>query len=84
VARLLGIRLLALDAKLVVAPAEVQGRTRPTADSAVAPPARVRAIGAGLTAAERSLAEGTLSLAVARGTASDANPARRVRGRVGA
>ncbi|HWM09433.1 MAG TPA: hypothetical protein VNO82_08810 [Solirubrobacteraceae bacterium] len=69
-ARLLGIRLLALDAKLVVAPAEVKGRTRHLAGGA---PRRTRAIGAGLSAAERALSEGALSLAGARGMRSTAS-----------
>jgi hypothetical protein len=64
VARLLRIRLLAIDASLIVAPAHVQGQTRTAAhrrDEMLAPataPRRSHAIGAGLAAAERILDEG--------------------------
>jgi hypothetical protein len=53
VARLLRIRLLAIDARLIVAPAHVQRRT-PTL---VTPRTRGRRIGTGLAAAERMLDE---------------------------
>jgi hypothetical protein len=55
VARLLGIRLLTLDARVTVVPAELNGR-------AGAP----RAIGTGLAAAERLLGDGTASLSASR------------------
>jgi hypothetical protein len=51
VARLLRIRLLAIDARLIVTPAHVQRRTR-------TPVALGRRIGTGLAAAERMLDEG--------------------------
>jgi hypothetical protein len=54
VARLLRIRLLAIDARLIVAPARVQRRTR----TPVTPRTRSRRIGTGLAAAERMLDEG--------------------------
>jgi hypothetical protein len=72
VARLLRIRLLVIDASLIVAPAHVRGRTRAatyTADERLAPDTprtRARAIGAGLAAAERCLSEGAASLARSR------------------
>ena len=53
VARLLRIRLLSIDARLIVAPAHVQRRT-PTP---VTPRTRTRTIGSGLAAAERRLDE---------------------------
>jgi hypothetical protein len=53
VARLLRIRLLAIDARLIVAPAHVQRRTPPP----VTPRTRGRRIGTGLAAAERMLDE---------------------------
>ena len=54
VARLLRIRLLAIDARLIVAPARVQRRTR----TPVTARTRSRRIGTGLAAAERMLDEG--------------------------
>jgi hypothetical protein len=66
VARVFRVRLLELDASLVVAPADVQSRT---------PAARPRtrtgrpAIGAGLVAAERAIDEGAASLAASRARA---------------
>jgi hypothetical protein len=54
VARLLRIRLLAIDARLIVAPARVQ----PRAQTPVTPRTRSRRIGTGLAAAERILGEG--------------------------
>jgi hypothetical protein len=54
VARLLRIRLLAIDARLIVAPAHVQRRTR----TPVTPRTRSRRIGTELAAAERMLNEG--------------------------
>lgn len=53
VARLLRIRLLAIDARLIVAPAHVQRRTQ----TPVTPRTRGRRIGTGLAAAERMLDE---------------------------
>ena len=54
VARLLRIRVLAIDARLIVAPAHVQRRTR----TPVTLRTRGRRIGTGLAAAERMLDEG--------------------------
>jgi hypothetical protein len=54
VARLLRIRLLAIDARLIVAPAHVQRRTR----TPVTPRPHRRRIGTGLAVAERMLDEG--------------------------
>jgi hypothetical protein len=54
VARLLRVRLLAIDAKLIVTPAHVQRRTR----TRVTLRTRDRRIGTGLAAAERMLDEG--------------------------
>jgi hypothetical protein len=51
VARLLGIRLLTIDASVIVVPAQLNGRA---AGDMSAP----RAIGAGLAAAERLLGDG--------------------------
>lgn len=62
VARLLGIRLLTIDARVIVAPARVTEELR----GPVAPRTRTRAIGAGLPAAETFLSEGAASLAAAR------------------
>jgi hypothetical protein len=53
VARLLRIRLLAIDASLIVAPAHVQRRT----GTPVTPGTRSRRIGTGLAAAERIIDE---------------------------
>jgi len=63
VARLFRVRLLEIDASLVVAPADVQGRT-----PAVRPRTLTRrpTIGAGLVAAERAIDEGAASLAASR------------------
>ena len=58
VARLLRIRLLAIDARLIVAPAHVQRRTR----TPVTPRTRGRRIGTGLAAAERMLDEGAVGV----------------------
>jgi hypothetical protein len=75
VARLLRIRLLAIDARLIVAPAAVEGRTRAAARGAdamlapVTPPTRTRATGAGLTRAARLLSEAAASLAASRAAA---------------
>ena len=74
VARLLRIRLLAIDARLVVAPAQVEGRRRAAARVAdgmlapATPPTRTRAIGVGLSTAEQFLSEGAASLAASRVT----------------
>ena len=54
VARLLRIRLLTIDARLIVAPAHVQRRMQ----TAVTLRTRGRRIGTGLTVAERMLDEG--------------------------
>ena len=62
VARLLRIRLLAIDARLIVAPAHVQRRTQ----TPVTLRARGRRIGTGLAAAERMLDEGTAGVRRAR------------------
>jgi hypothetical protein len=61
VARLFRLRLLEVDASLVVAPANVQGRT-----PAVPPRTPRRTVGAGLVAAERVLDDGAASLAASR------------------
>jgi hypothetical protein len=72
VARLLGVRLLVIDANLIVAPAQVKDRTRAAtyatgkALAPVEPPTRTHAIGAGLAAAERYLSEAAASLARSR------------------
>ncbi len=63
VARLFRIRLLAVDASVVISPARVHGRT-----PVVTPGAQRRAIGAGLVAAERFIDEGASSLAASRAT----------------
>jgi len=82
VARLLRIRLLAVDARLIVAPAQVEGRRRAAARIAdgklapVAPPTRTRSIGAGLSTAERFLSEGATSLAASRAARVTTPPAR--------
>jgi hypothetical protein len=73
-ARLLGIRLLALDANVVIAPAEVtvpwarsnDPSYRAPARSSSLPPARSGAIGGGLAEAARSIDEGAALLAEAR------------------
>jgi hypothetical protein len=67
VARLFKVRLLAVDARLVISPAQVQGRT-----PAVMPRTRQRTIGARLVAAERFMAEGRASLAASRVTGATA------------
>ena len=59
VARLLGMRLLTLDASVIVVPAQRNGRA---AGEMFAP----RAIGTGLAAAERLLGDGAASLAASR------------------
>jgi hypothetical protein len=61
VARLFRFRLLTIDARLVVSPAQVHGRV-----PAVAARAQ-RTIGARLNAAERVIDEGATSLAASRG-----------------
>jgi hypothetical protein len=70
VVRLLRVRLLVIDANLIVAPAQVKDRTRAYAIgkalAPVTPPTRTRAIGAGLAAAERCLSEAAASLARSR------------------
>lgn len=64
VARVLRIRLLVVNASVIVGPAQVEGRTRPT--TYAGGDARPRAIGAGLAGAERCLSEGAASLARSR------------------
>ena len=69
VARLLRVRLLVIDARLIVTPAQVKDRARVAAVAADEPRAartRPRAIGAGLAAAERCLTAGAASLARSR------------------
>ena len=64
-ARLLGLRLLGVEAAVVVAPAEMREAAVP------APRLRPRPIGAGLAAAERCIDEGAAVLAASRGSASE-------------
>jgi hypothetical protein len=78
IARLFRIRLLAIDASLVISPAQVRGRS-----SAATPRARARAIGAGLLAAERVIDEGAASLAASRATAITATAITASRPRAG-
>jgi hypothetical protein len=73
VARLFRIRVLAVDASLVVSPAHVQGRT-----PAVMPRTRPRTIGARLVVAERFIDEGAANLAASHATGATA-PQRRPR-----
>jgi hypothetical protein len=61
VARLFRLRLLAVDASVVISPARAKRRS--PAVAARTPP---RAIGAGLAAAERCIDEGAASLAASR------------------
>jgi len=68
-ARLFRIRLLAIDAGLVVSPAHVKGRS-----PAVTPHTGSRAIGAGLVAAERFIDEGAASLAASAAAGTTASP----------
>jgi len=77
-ARLLGMRLLTLDATVVVAPADVMvrssaprrdSRPRGPARSVGASPARSGALGRGLAEAVRSIDEGAAMLAETRRTA---------------
>jgi hypothetical protein len=63
VARLFRIRVLAIDASVVISPARVTGRT-----PGVAARTRSPTIGAGLAAAERVIDEGAASLAASRAT----------------
>jgi hypothetical protein len=73
-ARLLGIRLLTLEANVVIAPTEVtvpwaqsnDPSHRSPARSSSLPPARSGAIGGGLADASRSIDEGAALLAEAR------------------
>src|SRR5687768_16064266 len=58
VARVFRIRLLAVDARVVISPAHVHGQS-----PNVPPRTQRRAIGAGLVAAERLIDEGASSLA---------------------
>jgi hypothetical protein len=74
VARLLGIRLLTLDATVALVPADVTARTSSRGASpagtparpASVPPARSGATGRGLAVAVRSIDEGAALLAEAR------------------
>jgi hypothetical protein len=68
VARLFRIRLLVVDARLVVTPARVKDGRRAAAglSDVLAPRTRPRRIGAGLAAAEQCLGEGAASLARSR------------------
>jgi hypothetical protein len=83
VARLLRIRLLVIDASVVITPARVKGpapvRTSSGRESPLPPPVRAHPIGEGLAAAERSLSDGAASLAQSRRyqSPSPASPARR-------
>jgi hypothetical protein len=61
VARLFRLRLLAVDASLVISPARAKSRS-----PVVAARTRSRAIGGGLAAAERCIDEGAASLAASR------------------
>lgn len=72
VARLFRMRLLAIDASVVIAPARVHGGT-----PAGVPPTQRRTIGAGLVAAERSIEEGASSLAASRAAGTTAPRPRR-------
>ena len=67
VGRLLGLRLLKVDAAVVVAPAELREAALP------APRIRPRPIGTGLTAAERYIAEGAATLAASQSRRADSN-----------
>jgi hypothetical protein len=67
VARLLGIRLLTIDASVIVAPAQLNGRP---ATGMFAP----HAIGRELAAAERLLGDGAASLAASRSGGDDERP----------
>jgi hypothetical protein len=73
VARLLGIRLLTLDATVALVPADVTARTSSRGASPAGtparpavPPARSGATGRGLAVAVRSIDEGAALLAEAR------------------
>jgi hypothetical protein len=86
VARLFRIRLLAIDASLVVSPAHVKARSPAVSPAhvqarspAVTPHARSRTIGPALAAAERFIDEGAASLAVSRATGTAASRPRRRR-----
>jgi hypothetical protein len=81
VARLFGIRLLAIDASLVISPAHVKGPSPARGGASVAwipvtapvkPHTRSRTIGPGLAAAERFIDEGAASLAASRVTVRSA------------
>jgi hypothetical protein len=85
-ARLLGIRLLTLDASVVIAPAEVavpwarsnDPSHRSPARSSSLPPARSGAIGGGLAEAVRSVHESAALLAEARNGWRDRRTATRL------
>jgi hypothetical protein len=75
VARLIGIRLLTIDAELIVSPAEMRNVRAaagdltvgpPSATALAAPPLRSRPIGAGLATAEQLIDEGAAALAASR------------------
>lgn len=70
VARLLGIRLLTLDATVLVAPAEIASPpTAPVPFATGRPAGRSPLVGGGLTDAARLIEEGAASLAAARSNA---------------
>jgi hypothetical protein len=72
VARVFRIRLLAVDARVVISPAHVHGQS-----PAVPPRTQRRAIGARLVAAERFIDEGASSLAASRAAGTTASRPRR-------
>jgi hypothetical protein len=85
-ARLLGIRLLRLDATVVLVPADVPtpssappaSPARTSARSSGVPPARSGAIGRGLAEAVRSINAGAATLLEARRNGSSSRVGRRV------
>ena len=77
VARVFRVRLLAVDASVVISPAHVH---RPSPD--VGRRTQQRAVGAGLVAAERFIDEGASSLAASRAVALPTATCSQVRGRV--
>lgn len=85
-ARLLGIRLLRLEANVIVSPAALRraapidydAPVRSSVEAPALPPARSAAIGGRLANAERIIDEGAASLAAARATRLDP-PRRRAR-----
>ena len=65
-ARLLGIRLLRIEAGVLVSPADTQPRSAAAAASAFTPSTRSRPVGARLIAAERCIEEAAARLADSR------------------